>query len=240
VPRAAPRLPLRARARAGRSSALKLAATLDGRIATAKANRAGSPDPPRARPCTGCGRRTDAIWVGAATALADDPELTARARGRVVHRPVRLVADTRLRLPPSARMLRGAPGQTWVLCGPDAPRARRRALEAAGARVLELACEGEGLDLRRALRRLGREGLTEILVEGGGRLAAGCCALARGRAALVHGAARDRRDGRAALGELGVRALAAAPRLGDVSLRRVGDDAHWDRPLRARGAQVCE
>jgi len=208
--------------------ALKLAATLDGRIATASGE---------SRWISGSGarevghrlrRRADAIWIGSETALADDPELTARAGGRVVHRPVRLVADTRLRLAPGARMLRGAPGRTWVLCGPGAPRARRRALEAAGARVLELPCSGEHLDLRRALRRLGQEGLTEILVEGGGRLAAGLL-----RASLVDelhwftapvliGA-----DGRAALGALGVQTLAAAPRLADVLLRRVGADAHW-------------
>ena len=208
--------------------ALKLAATLDGRIATASGESRWISGPAAREAVHRLRRRADAIWVGVETALADDPELSARAGGRVVHRPVRLVADTRLRLSPSARMLRGAPGQTWVLCGPGAPRARRRALEAAGARVLELPRRGEHLDLRRALRRLGQEGLTEILVEGGGRLAAGLL-----RASLVDelhwftapvviGA-----DGRAALGELGVRALAAAPRLGIVSLRRLGDDAHW-------------
>jgi len=207
---------------------LKLAAALDGRIATASgesrwiSGSAARAEVHRLR------RRADAIWIGVETALADDPELTARAGGKVVHRPVRLVADTRLRLAPGARMLRGAPRQTWVLCGAGAPRARRRALEAAGARVLELPRRGEHLDLRRALRRLGQEGLTEILVEGGGRLAAGLL-----RASLVDelhwftaplliGA-----DGRAALGELGLHSLASAPRLADVSLRRLGDDAHW-------------
>ncbi len=208
--------------------ALKLAATLDGRIATAAGESRWITGPAARAAGHRLRRRADAIWVGAQTALADDPELTARAGGRVVHRPVCLVADTRLRLPPGARMLRGAPGSTWVLCGAGAPRARRRALEAAGARVLELPREGDQLDLRRALRRLGREGLTEILVEGGGRLAAGLLRqslvdeLHWFTAPLVIGA-----DGRAALGALGARALAAAPRLVEVSLRRLGDDAHW-------------
>ncbi len=208
--------------------ALKLAATLDGRIATAAGESRWITGPEARAAGHRLRRRVDAIWVGAQTALADDPELTARVGGRVVHRPVRLVADTRLRLPPGARMLRGAPGSTWVLCGAGAPRARRRALEAAGARVLELPRDGDRLDLRRALRRLSQEGLTEILVEGGGQLAAGL--LRRSlvdelhwfTAPLVIGA-----DGRAALGALGVRALAAAPRLAAVSLRRVGESAHW-------------
>jgi len=207
---------------------LKLAATLDGRIATAAGESRWISGPTARAAAHRLRRRVDAIWVGAETALADDPELTARARGRVVHRPLRLVADTRLRLPPGARMLRGAPGSTWVLCGASAPSARRRALEAAGARVLVLACEGDQLDLRRALRRLGQEGLTEILVEGGGRLAAGLLRHSLvdelhwfSAPVLIGG------DGRAALGALGLSTLDQAPRLAAVSLRRVGDDAHW-------------
>jgi diaminohydroxyphosphoribosylaminopyrimidine deaminase/5-amino-6-(5-phosphoribosylamino)uracil reductase len=208
--------------------ALKLAATLDGRIATAAGESRWITGPAARAAVHRLRSRADAIWVGSATALADDPELTARARGRVVHRPVRLVADTRLRLSPRARMLRGAPGSTWVLCGTGAPRARRRALEAAGARVLELAVAGEGLDLRRALRRLGQEGLTEILVEGGGRLAAGL--LRRSLVDELHWFSAPLvlgDDARAALGALGVRSLAAVPRLAGLSLRRVGDDAYW-------------
>jgi diaminohydroxyphosphoribosylaminopyrimidine deaminase / 5-amino-6-(5-phosphoribosylamino)uracil reductase len=214
---------------------LKLAATLDGRIATAAGESRWITGSAARAAVHDLRRRTDAIWVGAETALADDPELFARARGRVVHRPVRLVADTRLRLPPSARMLRGAPGSTWVLCGAGAPRARRRALEAAGARVFEIACEGDHLDLRRALRRMGQEGLTEILVEGGGRLAAGL--LRRSLVDELHWFTAPLLiggDGRAALGALGIRHLAGAPRPIDVALRRVGDDAHWIGRFAAR------
>src|SRR5207244_3239272 len=109
--------------------ALKLAATLDGRIATATGESRWITGPAARAAVHRLRRRADAIWVGAQTAASDDPELTARSRGRIVHRPVRLVADTRLRLPPSAQMLRGAPGSTWVLCGAGAPSARRRALE---------------------------------------------------------------------------------------------------------------
>jgi diaminohydroxyphosphoribosylaminopyrimidine deaminase/5-amino-6-(5-phosphoribosylamino)uracil reductase len=207
---------------------LKLAAALDGRIATAAGESRWITGEAARAAVHRMRRRVDAIWVGVETALADDPDLTARSGGRVVHRPVRLVADTRLRLSPRARLLRGAPGSTWVLCGPGAPRARREALEAAGARVLELPCRAGRLDLRRALRRLAREGLTEILVEGGGRLAAGLLReslvdeLHWFAAPMLIGA-----DGRPALGELGVRRLAEAPRLAAVSLRRVGADAHW-------------
>jgi diaminohydroxyphosphoribosylaminopyrimidine deaminase / 5-amino-6-(5-phosphoribosylamino)uracil reductase len=207
---------------------LKLAATLDGRIATASGESRWISGPVARAAVHGLRRRVDAVWIGSETALADDPWLTARAGRRVVHRPVRVVADGRLRLPTTARLLRGAPGSAWVLCAPDAARSRRRALEAAGARVLEVPREGRNLDLRRALRRLAREGLTEILVEGGGTLAAGLLRhllvdeLHWFTAPVLIGG-----DGRPALGPLGVRRLADAPRPAVLSLRRAGEDAHW-------------
>jgi diaminohydroxyphosphoribosylaminopyrimidine deaminase/5-amino-6-(5-phosphoribosylamino)uracil reductase len=216
---------------------LKLAATLDGRIATASGASRWITGPEARAAVHRLRGRVDAVWVGSETALADDPALTARIGSRIAHRPVRLVADTRLRLPPTARLLRGAPGSAWVLCGADAARRRRDALEAAGARVLVMARAGRHLDLRRTLRRLAREGLTEILVEGGGRLAAELV-----RKSLVdelHWFAAPTLiggDGLPALASLGVRSLRSAPRLETVSVRRVGDDLHWIARPRESGA----
>ena len=207
---------------------LKLAASLDGRIATATGESKWITGA-RARAAGHALRgRVDAVWVGSGTALADDPALTARSKGRVVHRPLRLVADTRLRLPLDARLLRGDPSTAWVLCARGAPAARRRRLEAAGARVLEVPRARRGLDLARSAARLAREGLTEVLVEGGGELAAGL--LRAGLVDELHWFAAPALlggDGRPALGELGLRRLADAPRLEVVSRRAVGDDLHW-------------
>jgi diaminohydroxyphosphoribosylaminopyrimidine deaminase/5-amino-6-(5-phosphoribosylamino)uracil reductase len=216
---------------------LKLAASLDGRIAT----RGGE-----SRWITGfearaavhrLRERVDAILVGSGTALADDPALTARRDGRVVHRPLRVVVDSRLRVPPAARVLRGGEGCSLVLCSAAAAATRRRALARQGVRVLEVPSRGRHLDLARGLRRLAREGVAEVLVEGGGRL--GAALLARGlvdelhwfSAPLLLGA-----DGRPALGALGVDSLAAAPRLEGLRCRRVGSDLHWSgRPVTRAG-----
>jgi diaminohydroxyphosphoribosylaminopyrimidine deaminase/5-amino-6-(5-phosphoribosylamino)uracil reductase len=169
--------------------------------------------------------RVDAVLVGSTTALADDPELTARRGGRVVHRPVRVLVDSRLRVDPGARIFAADGGRAIVLCAADAPRSRRRALEARGARVLVCAGRAGALDLRRALALLAREGLTEVLVEGGGRLAA---ALLRARLVdELHWFAAPRlvgADGAPALGPLGVASLARTPVLRDVSMHRRGDD----------------
>jgi diaminohydroxyphosphoribosylaminopyrimidine deaminase/5-amino-6-(5-phosphoribosylamino)uracil reductase len=191
--------------------ALKLASTLDGRIATLRS-------------------RADAVVVGSGTARADDPALTARRGGRVIHRPVRVLVDSRLRVSAEARLYRGA-GVAWVLCSQRAPATRRRAVAATGARLIEIPERDGHLDLRRAARVLAREGLTELLVEGGGELAAALI-----RAGLVdelHWFAAPKilgGDARAALGSLGVTSLSGAPELRDVQVRRAGADLHlWGR-----------
>ncbi len=212
---------------------LKLASSLDGRIATAAGESRWITGPEARAAVHRLRARMDAVMVGAETALADDPELTARRGDRVVHRPVRVVVDSRLRVPPRARPYRGEAGRSWVLCAPRAPSARRRALEAGGVRVLEVPARAGGVDLSRALRLLAREGLGELLVEGGGKLAA---ALLRGGLVdELHWFSAPRLlggDGRPALGELGVRVLSRAPALHDVRMRRVGRDLHWTGRLR--------
>jgi len=81
--------------------------------------------------------RTDAVAVGSETLLADDPELVARRGGRIVHLPLRVVVDSRLRTPPIARILDPAnPGSALVLTAADAPASRRKRLERAGAKVV--------------------------------------------------------------------------------------------------------
>ncbi len=216
---------------------LKLASTLDGRIATASGESRWITGPEARAAVHRLRARVDAVVVGSETALADDPELTARRGERVIHRPVRVIVDSRLRVPPGARAYRGEAGRSLVLCAPRAPATRRRALEAGGVRVLEVPRRAGGVDLARALRRLAREGLSELLVEGGGSLAA---ALLRGGLVdELHWFSAPRLlggNGRAALGDLGVRALSRAPELHDVRVRRVGHDLHWTGRLRPPGA----
>ena len=211
--------------------ALKLASTLDGRIATATGESRWITGEAARAAVHAMRARVDAVLVGSDTALADDPELVARRDGRVVHRPVRVVVDSRLRVPVGARMHARDGAGSIALCASGAHRARRRALEARGVRVVEVPGRTGALDLRSALVRLAREGLTEILVEGGGRL--GAALLRAGLVDELHWFAAPRLlggDGSEALGPLGVRSLARAPILRDVSMRRLGDDLHlWGR-----------
>jgi diaminohydroxyphosphoribosylaminopyrimidine deaminase/5-amino-6-(5-phosphoribosylamino)uracil reductase len=215
---------------------LKLAATLDGRIATA-AGESRWISSPAARDFVHRLRSAqDAILVGSGTVLADDPELSARRGGRVVHRPVRVVVDSRLHTPPEARVVRGAKvSPTWILCARDAPAARSRRLAEAGVRVLPVRRRGGHLDLARVCATLAREGLTTVLCEGGGRLAAGL--IRAGLADEIHWIAAPKllgSDARAGLGELGLRRLSEAVLLEDARFRRLGPDLH----VRARVGTV--
>jgi diaminohydroxyphosphoribosylaminopyrimidine deaminase / 5-amino-6-(5-phosphoribosylamino)uracil reductase len=200
---------------------LKIAASLDGRIATGSGeSRWITGERARALVHTLRGR-ADAIVIGSGAALADDPELTARHRGKVVHRPVRVLIDSRLEAPATLRLYRdGFADRTWVLCGARAPQERRRTVAATGARLFEVRTSGGHLRLKEALARLAREGLTDVLVEGGGQLAA---ALLREELVdEVHWFVAPRmlgEEGRAALGPLGLRRLGESPCLESARVR---------------------
>ncbi len=110
--------------------------------------------------------RMDAIVVGIETAIADDPQLTARPPGP--RAPVRVVLDGRARLPTTARLVATAPETpTLVVVADAAPEDRRRALRALGCEVLALPGASRPAIVP-LLEELGRRGMTNVLVEGGG------------------------------------------------------------------------
>ncbi|WP_245435372.1 bifunctional diaminohydroxyphosphoribosylaminopyrimidine deaminase/5-amino-6-(5-phosphoribosylamino)uracil reductase RibD [Microvirga calopogonii] len=115
----------------------------------------------------------DAIMVGAGTVLADDPLLNVRLPGLEARSPVRIVIDSSLRTPASARVVAGARDiPTWIVTSVAAPVEAERALTALGVEVLRVESdEGGRVLLPEALRLLGTRGLTRIFCEGGPELA---------------------------------------------------------------------
>jgi diaminohydroxyphosphoribosylaminopyrimidine deaminase/5-amino-6-(5-phosphoribosylamino)uracil reductase len=211
---------------------LKLASSLDGRIATGGGESRWITGPEARTEVHRLRARVDAIVVGSETVLADDPELTARRNGHIIHRPIRVVVDSRLRVPKTARLHRGEPAASWVLCGPRAAARRKLELEKGGVRLLEVPLREGRLNLKSAFSRLAREGLTQILIEGGGGLAA---ALLRSRLIdEVHWFAAPRllgAEGRPSLGALGLAALPGTPTL-DARVKRLGPDVYIHGPVR--------
>jgi len=151
----------------------KAACSLDGKIATAGGEsqwitgEAARAFGHRLR------HRVDAMVVGIGTVLADDPQLTTRLPGRNPRAkdPIRVVLDSRLRLPLSARLLHlEAPAPTWVACTAPAPPEKRRALEDQGAQVLELPEDSGRVSLPALLDLLGARQVQSLLVEGGAQV----------------------------------------------------------------------
>jgi diaminohydroxyphosphoribosylaminopyrimidine deaminase/5-amino-6-(5-phosphoribosylamino)uracil reductase len=205
---------------------LKLATSLDGKVATAGGESQWISGPESRALVHRWRADHDAVGVGLGTAIADDPRLTARDVEGPVRQPARVVFDSAARLPLRSALVHGAPEERLiVLAAADAPPERVAALEAAGAEVAGLE-GGPAQRVAAGLRALGERGIQSLLVEGGAELAG----------ALVAAAAVDRvawflgpmliggRDAPSALGGAGAPSLALAPRLTGAIAEQVGDD----------------
>lgn len=208
---------------------LKIAGSLDGRTATHEGQSKWiTGDVARAR--GHLLRATyDAIMVGSATAIVDDPELTCRLPGLGDRSPVRIVADGRLRLPLTSKLVRDARNlPLWILTMPEGDTARRKAFEDCGVELIDVEPGADGsMDMRQAMEKLAARGITRVLVEGGARLAA----------SLVRDALVDRiewfqaarligGDGYPAVAALGIRHVEGAPRFVLRDAVRAGGDMH--------------
>ena len=206
---------------------LKLASTLDGRIATATGESRWITGEAARREVHALRARHDAILVGSGTVLADDPDLTCQIPGMERVPMLRVVADARLRTPPSARLVQSAGvAPVLIMTAHGHPPAAQAPFMEAGADMVTVPAHAVGgLDLPSLLRALGRRGVTRVLAEGGAGLAAAL--LRQGlvdRLAWFHAPAVMGGDGHPALEGLRLAALSAMPRFRRVALRALGDD----------------
>lgn len=199
---------------------LKLATSLDGRIATASGE---------SRWITGAAARLeghrlraahDAILVGVETVLADDPELTVRLPGRSVDQPLRVVLDSRLRTPPAAKVASGSDSLILTVAEPSP----------IGVAVVErVEADGDRPSAAASLAALRRRGVSSVLIEGGGRVAASFLRaglvdrLEWFRAPILLGS-----EGRPCVAALALAKLADAPKFRRLSVEALGDDL-WER-----------
>ncbi|WP_439817981.1 bifunctional diaminohydroxyphosphoribosylaminopyrimidine deaminase/5-amino-6-(5-phosphoribosylamino)uracil reductase RibD [Zavarzinia sp. CC-PAN008] len=212
----------------GRPSVLlKLATSLDARIAL-RSGESKWITGPEAR---AAGHRMraehDAILVGVGTVLADDPDLTCRVPGLEDRSPIRIVADGRLRTPLTSKLVATARQvPTWIVTSPGNPKERLAALSDLGVELIEVAIGANGHpDCAIMLQALATRGLTRVMVEGGARLASSLLAadlvdrLAWFRAPIAIG-----HDGRPAVEALGLGRLDAAPSFRRTAIRTMGQD----------------
>ena len=164
--------PFRKHARTGLPWVLfKSAMTLDGKVATRTGDSKWISGEDSRRVAHRWRAECDAVACGIGTALADDPQLTARIEG-VHHQPRRVVFDSEARLPLDSALLSSAPElPLTVVVSRAAPRTATDSLEAAGADVVVATGQNEPDRVRNALGQLGAAGVTSILLEGGPHLA---------------------------------------------------------------------
>ena len=149
---------------------LKLALTLDGRVAARDGSSRWITGDEARRRVHEARARAGAVMVGAGTVVADDPILTARDVG-AARQPLRVVVDSSGRTSPDARLF-GAEGDVLIATTPTAPHEAQTAWKEAGADVVVLPEGRGGVDLRALLEDLGRRHLLDVYCEGGARLAA--------------------------------------------------------------------
>jgi diaminohydroxyphosphoribosylaminopyrimidine deaminase/5-amino-6-(5-phosphoribosylamino)uracil reductase len=205
---------------------LKLATSLDGRIATASGESQWITGPAARRQGHALRAAHDAVLVGAGTARADNPTLTVRDMG-VSAQPVRVVASRNLDVPAPSRLTETVgEGPVWMLHGPTAPAARKDKLSALGVRLIEVPLGPDGqLDAVALMTALGSAGLTRVYCEGGGGLGAALLSAGVVDDLVVFGAGLALgAEGRPALGVMGIAALAEADRFDLVETRAMGGD----------------
>ena len=217
----------------------KFAMSLDGKIATRTGDARWISSPEARRRVHELRDQVDAILVGAGTVIADNPQLTTRLDKPDVRHPLRVILDSRGRIPLHARVFQpDLPGQTLVATTEASPPAYRDALQARGVEVLVLPADADGrVDLDALLVALGQREVTSLLVEGGSTVLGAF--FARGRvnkvlafiAPLILGGERAPSP----VGGTGVARVAEArwdTLSGDVSARLASGERHRpERPM---------
>jgi diaminohydroxyphosphoribosylaminopyrimidine deaminase/5-amino-6-(5-phosphoribosylamino)uracil reductase len=203
---------------------LKLAATLDGKIATASGNsRWISGAASRAR-VHRWRNEMDAVLVGVETVRADDPQLTCRIAGG--RNPYRVVLDSCLRIALTAQLLRQKDSKkTIIATTANASTAKIRAIEALGAQVWPLPARANRIAWQPLLKKLAAQGIVSVLIEGGAAVAAS--ALKNNivdRAEFFYAPKIVGGDGRAMIGDLAISKMARAIQLKKLIVRQSGDD----------------
>lgn len=147
---------------------LKIAATLDGRIATREGESKWISGESSRRFVHHLRDQVDGVLVGIGTILRDNPMLTTRFRGG--RDPFRIILDSRLKIPEDAKVVGSDPSKLIVMTTEFAQRDKKERLEQKGVRVFVLDSEAERVNLKTCLSKLGEIGMVSLLVEGGSQV----------------------------------------------------------------------
>jgi diaminohydroxyphosphoribosylaminopyrimidine deaminase/5-amino-6-(5-phosphoribosylamino)uracil reductase len=203
---------------------LKLAASLDGKIATATGDARWISGDESRNTVHRLRNEVDALVVGSATVQADDPQLTCRIPGG--RNPWRVILDSRLRVSLAAKILHQPDGGKTILAtARNASTKKARAIEALGAQVWRLPLSRGRVAWRPLLRKLARVGVASVMIEGGATVAASALkAKVVDKIWFVYAPKILGGDGRAMIDGLGIRRVSQAISLKRMEVRRSGAD----------------
>lgn len=204
---------------------LKLAATLDGKIAAFTGDSKWISSDASRTYAHRMRAQADAVMVGIETILKDDPELTVRlAKGK---NPARIILDSKLRMPLKAKVFDAEKGNVIIATIKNRGQKEQKIkmLNAKGAEVLLLPSRGSKVDLRALMQELGKREITSLLVEGGSTLAASC--IKKGivdKAVFFYAPKLLGKEGLPMIGELGIKKVKDAIHLSKLQCRKIGSD----------------
>jgi len=203
---------------------IKAAATLDGKIATRTGDSKWISCERSRQQVHRLRNRVDGIVVGIGTILKDNPLLTSRVRGG--RDPLRIVLDSRLRVPENAKIMENSPSKVIIATTRAAPLEKVKRLQERGIRVLILRSKEQKVDLRSFLVRLGEMGITSLMVEGGSGVNGSFLDEGLVDKLILFVAPRLIGDARAPgiFGGKGVSRIEGARPLKDVEVTRIGGD----------------
>jgi len=147
---------------------VKTASTLDGKVATETGHSRWISGAEAREEVHLLRHQYDGILVGVNTVINDDPSLTARLERETRH-PVRIILDTTLRIPLTAKVVNDGLAPTWIYTTARAPKEKEEALVQRGVTVIRLP-GNEKVEIPQVLKSLGEKGITSLLVEGGGAI----------------------------------------------------------------------
>jgi riboflavin-specific deaminase-like protein len=211
---------------------LKFAQSLDGRIATATGDSQWISSERSLRFAHELRRDHDAILVGIGTVLADDPELTVRlVTGRD---PLRVILDSRLRIPLTARVFaNAATSHPLIATTETADMIKAREIENLGAEVVRFAGPpDQGVNIKGLLEELGTRGIGSVLVEGGRGVITSMLAARVVDRLVVVIAPKIIGKGTESIGDLGITSLNEAITFSSVRTSKLGPDIVYDGRLK--------
>jgi diaminohydroxyphosphoribosylaminopyrimidine deaminase/5-amino-6-(5-phosphoribosylamino)uracil reductase len=203
---------------------LKLAASLDGKIAAVTGDARWISSETSRRMVHELRNQVDAIVAGVGTVLADDPRLTCRIpNGR---NPWRVILDSRLRIPLTASLLRQTdPERSIIVTSDRSSRQRVRAIESLGAQVWRLGLRRRRIPWTAILRKLAAKGVLSVMIEGGATTAAWALReKAVDKILFFYAPMILGGDGRVMIDALGVKRVGHALRVQRTRVRKSGTD----------------